>query len=91
MFFPDCLRPDEDLCNTLIEQPQEMAVTQTLMGSRFILPPLCRFLLSDISRLEPLLLGKYLYNLQFYLVWTCLPVYCVHMLMFRVIIITNSL
>src|SRR6218665_593961 len=71
--FPGSLRPDEDLWNKLIEQPHEMSVTQTLMGSRFILPPQCRFLLSDISRLEPLLMGKFfmqLFHAVLFMVWT---------------------
>ncbi|XP_028825680.1 methyltransferase-like protein 4 [Denticeps clupeoides] len=43
-----------DLFSRVTENPGDRAVEVTLMGERYLVPARCRFLLSDVTRLQPL-------------------------------------
>lgn len=58
----DELSSDEAICNRLIENPYEVSVRQTLMGHDFLISPQSKFLISDLSNLEPLLIDHTLYD-----------------------------
>lgn len=48
-----------DLFSCLTENPDDIAREVTLMGETYFLPPRSRFLLSDITRLQPLIRSKF--------------------------------
>ncbi|XP_043099058.1 N(6)-adenine-specific methyltransferase METTL4 [Puntigrus tetrazona] len=51
----DALDPAADLFSRLTENPSDCACEVTLMKEKYLLPPRSRFLLSDITRMHPLL------------------------------------
>ncbi|XP_053484254.1 N(6)-adenine-specific methyltransferase METTL4 isoform X1 [Ictalurus furcatus] len=52
-----------DLFSCLTENPDDIAREVTLMGETYFLPPRSRFLLSDITRLQPLIRSEDKYDL----------------------------
>jgi len=56
----DLLLKSEDIVNRLVSYMAPVAAVASLDGRRFLLPARCRFLLSDISNITPLLFGMLL-------------------------------
>lgn len=54
-----CGDEDLDLFSRVTENPFDHSCAVTLMGERYLLPPCCRFLLSDITRTQPLVNCEY--------------------------------
>lgn len=52
--------PEQDLLSCVTENNSNCAKIVVLMGQKYLVPPKSSFLLSDISRLQPLLNCKYL-------------------------------
>lgn len=50
-----------DLFSCLTENPDDFAREVTLMGETYFLPPRSRFLLSDITCLQPLISSKFFF------------------------------
>lgn len=52
--------PEQDLLSCVTENNSNRAKIVVLMGQKYLVPPKSSFLLSDISRLQPLVKCKYL-------------------------------
>lgn len=60
-----CGDEELDLFSRVSENPFDHSFAVTLMGERYLLPARCRFLLSDITRIQPLVKSEYV------LYWVC--------------------
>lgn len=54
-----CGDEELDLFSRVSENPFDHSFAVTLMGERYLLPARCRFLLSDITRTQPLVTSEY--------------------------------
>ncbi|XP_078574262.1 uncharacterized protein LOC144860761 isoform X2 [Branchiostoma floridae x Branchiostoma japonicum] len=57
------LEESRDIFNRLVLIDSNQAIIKCLLGSRYLLPPRSSFLMSDITRMEPLLQGGLKYHL----------------------------
>lgn len=57
--------PEQDLLSCVTENNSSLAKIVVLMGQKYLVPPKSRFLLSDVSCLQPLLNCKYLQAEEF--------------------------
>lgn len=64
-----------DLFSCFTENPDDFSRDVTLMGEKYFLPPRCRFLLSDITRLQPLINCKFILCSEYGCVRKGLPIF----------------